>query len=105
MRRCDACEFWVLGGERSAEDEMKKHADDRSGYCRRNAPFPHDYGTAYELLKHLTHLSWKACTEEERETDFKDWEEACLRTRAWPMTEGSDWCGEFSKKQAEEEER
>ena len=101
MRRCDACEFWSLGGEHTPEIEMQKHEDDRRGYCRRHAPFPFDYGSAYEMLKHLTHLSWAACTEEEQASDFESWEEACLGERIWPMTRGSDWCGEFSRNAVE----
>jgi hypothetical protein len=99
MRRCDACEFWVLGGQFLPDNQMKKHKDDRLGYCRRRAPSPYSHDIPHELLRHLTHLSWKACTEEERATDFDDWEEAGLQSgHVWPMTTGSDWCGDWQKR-------
>jgi hypothetical protein len=98
MRRCDACEFWVR-----SEFQSPKHADDLTGDCRRRAPSPYNHDVVYELLKHLTHLSWNACTEEERSTEFGGWEEAGLNgSCSWPPTRASGWCGEFSKKQAEE---
>lgn len=98
MRRCDACEFWVLGGQLPSEQE-KKHKDDRLGYCRRRAPSPFNSDIPYELLRHLTHLSWNACTEEEQADEFQDWEEAGLRSsHVWPMTTGSDWCGDWQKR-------
>jgi hypothetical protein len=99
MRRCDACEFWVL----LEHQDMKRHVDDFRGDCRRRAPSPFNHDVTYELLKHLTHLSWNACTEEERAADFEGWEDAGHNgSCSWPPTTGSDWCGEFSKKQAGE---
>ena len=95
MRRCDTCEFWELGGEHTPESQFEKHVDDREGYCRRHAPAPFNFDFANEVLKHLTHLSWQACTEEEQKTEFKDWETAGLGARAWPVTCAHDWCGEW----------
>jgi hypothetical protein len=97
MRRCDTCEFWVLGGETPLANE-KKHPDDREGYCRRHAPAPFDHNSVYEVLRHLTHLSWAAVDEDERKNEFDGWEEASLHARAWPMTTGSDWCGDWQKR-------
>ncbi len=99
MRRCDTCEFWVLGGERLEESQLERHADDREGYCRRHAPVPSNFGHMREVLRHLTHLSWNACTEEERMSEFGDWEEAGLEARAWPVTRGADWCGDWRPKE------
>ncbi len=101
MRRCDTCAFWVLGGESPILNE-KRHQDDREGYCRRHAPAPFDHGFAVEVLRHLTRLSWNVELAEESETEknkeFEDWEEAMLKTRAWPTTTASDWCGDWREK-------
>lgn len=100
MRRCDACGFWVLSEYQDTSRNPGRHTDDFVGTCRRRAPSPSNHDIVYELLKHLTHLSWNACTEKERESDFKGWEEAGLHgSCSWPPTTGSDWCGEFSKKE------
>ncbi len=98
MRRCDTCEFWELGGERPTS-QKDIHVDDREGYCRRHAPAPFNFGHSSEVLRHLTHLSWNACTEEERLSEFKDWEEAGLEARVWPVTTGSNWCGDWRASQ------
>jgi hypothetical protein len=98
IRRCDTCKFWALGEEFHDKAQLEKHADDREGTCRRHAPSPVNYGFTYEVLRHLTHLSWKECSEGERETEFQDWEEAMFKSQAWPRTEGHDWCGEWREK-------
>ncbi len=95
-RRCDTCEFWVLGGAYGVDSQTKCDVDDREGHCRRHAPKPWNDEGIYQGLKHLTHLSWNACTDEEKDTDFSAWEETHAGTVVWPVTTAQDWCGDWA---------
>ena len=92
-RRCDTCEFWERGDRGGADDEV--HVDDRQGRCRRSPPRPTMGDWEYEILRHLTTISWRNANEHEQETEFRDWEEAVEAPVIWPITTASDWCGEW----------
>jgi|SRR5262249_61970372 len=85
-RRCDLCEFWVIG---------EQWRDTERGSCHRYAPRPTLGDYEYELMRHLTYLSWDVASDAERESDFMDWEEAYLGECCWPTTAASSWCGDF----------
>lgn len=92
--RCDLCTFW----KKSEQTNDRRHPDDLEGECRRNAPSPRPFDFHYEVLKHLTTLSWNVSDEEDRKKHFDDWEEAdCTGTTTWPLTFAHDWCGEFRR--------
>jgi hypothetical protein len=93
-RRCDTCEFW---------DRFDQWANmpDR-GNCHRNAPRPTTGEWEYEMLNHITTLSWQYSEDQEK---FKGWEEAALVESSWPSTTGEDWCGEWQKREHESIER
>ena len=88
-QRCDLCQFWVLG------EQWRQGADDKIGTCHRMAPRPTMGWFEYEILKHLTTLSWKVSSEEEQKSKFNDYEEAYLQSCSWPSTTAIDWCAEF----------
>jgi hypothetical protein len=98
-RRCDGCAFWALGEQWTPlESQEGQHADDRLGTCHRHAPRPPTGDFEYEVLKHLTMISWDHATAGQQEDNFKNWEEAYLQETSWPTTTGADWCGEWQDK-------
>jgi len=77
--RCDKCKFWDRLGD---ENERAKnlHDDDRSGKCKRYPP--------------VLDATWPTeAGEGEAGYSYLDW-------RHWnqPVTEASNFCGEFKKK-------
>ena len=94
-KRCDNCEFWDLDDQWDESHNEGRHPDDYVGNCHRNAPRPTMGNFEYEILKHITIVTWKHATEEEKEREFKNWEEAYLGEVSWPSTKASDWCGEW----------
>jgi hypothetical protein len=94
IKRCDTCEFWARGDQWEFNEE--RHPDDRTATCRRNAPRATVGEFEYQLLEHLTTIAWQY---NDNQKDFNDWEEACLHTSSWPSTCGSDWCGEWQRKE------
>ena len=89
-RRCDTCEFW----ERRGVDDDEP-VEDRRGLCRRAPPRPTHGDFEYEVLHHLTMISWRNSDEQEKEIGFGNWEEAVEAPAIWPLTLGGDWCGEW----------
>lgn len=96
MARCDTCRFWDTD---DPSLDRSGHPDDRQGTCRRRAPEPWASDYRYEVLRHLTHLSWKALGGGEfNEKEFNEWEDAAHYSCAcWPQTRGSDWCGDYER--------
>jgi hypothetical protein len=94
--KCRNCTFWVEGeqfGRNKTEDP-----DDRAGSCHRRAPHPTMGRWEYEVLQHLTLISWNTPNSKEKEEDFKSWEDCELQPCAWPETRAANWCGEFKPK-------
>ena len=90
-RRCDTCEFW----ERRGVVDDKEDVNERQGRCRRSPPRPTHGDFEYEVLKQIAIISWRNADEKEKETEFWNWEEAIEAPVIWPITTGSDWCGEW----------
>ena len=92
MKRCDQCKFWGLGeawGGIEQTPDKNYDPDDQRGTCRRNAPKPSGEFEYYVL--------WFLYQSSEAERG-PDWEEFNSQAVSWPVTTGSDWCGEFSRK-------
>jgi len=92
MKRCDKCTYW-LANEQWNDDDLPE--DERRGGCHRHAPSPLVGDVAFEILSHLTRLAWEV---EKREKEYERWEEATLEQCIWPITAGSDWCGDFQSR-------
>ena len=63
--KCRNCTFWVEGeqfGRNKTEDP-----DDRAGSCHRRAPHPTMGRWEYEVLQHLTLISWNTPNSKEKE--------------------------------------
>ena len=90
---CATCRFWLAGnaGGRHRED---------AGCCHRHAPRPSKGQFEFEVMKHLTTLSWQVATVQQKDADFNDWEDpiGCGDTH-WPKTGAIDWCGEYERQQ------
>jgi hypothetical protein len=98
-RRCDTCEFWVEGEPWGGEQPYPNAPpDERRGTCHRAAPHTSFGDHEYQLLRHLTLISWQHATEEEQKREFRDWEEVHCDSAIWPTTEGSTWCGEWKER-------
>jgi hypothetical protein len=86
--RCDRCRFW-----QKIKDQRTVHADDMDGECHFNAP-PATHGRfEWELLSHLTTVSWAYA--KNKNGDFDTWEDAPYDHAGWPQTRGDEWCGQF----------
>lgn len=89
---CRRCRFWVAGRH---GPHGGSHPDDLPGECRRRAPVPVPNAWA-TTLKYLTMISWRFCSEEERQKEFEDWEDVDDSCKTWwPNTRAVDWCGDF----------
>lgn len=89
-KRCGTCEFWDRQDQWGGSDVI--------GNCHRNAPRPTMGDFEHETLRHLTHISWTHVSDEEKEKEFDNWEEAELQEVTWPTTAVSDWCGEWQQR-------
>jgi hypothetical protein len=95
-KRCDTCEFWAPGDQHRYD--TSRHEDDREGACHRYAPRPTLGDFEYEVLQHLTIMSWRQADEKQQDEDFKGWEDAVLECVSWPATTGAEWCGDWQKR-------
>ena len=92
--QCATCKFWSVNEQ---WDDSQEPEMERRGGCHRHAPSPLIGDVAYEILHHLTLLSWEA--EHSTDKDFMNWEEAPLSNCSWPITRADDWCGDYAQGQ------
>lgn len=93
-QRCDNCRFWEVPYGPS-EDEP----DDREGHCHRRSPRATDDALSI-IGENLEHIRWaiEVIANITRSEDFEY--QRCQagedhKVQTWPMTAGSDWCGDF----------
>lgn len=93
-KRCDTCEFWAPGDQWPVDEE--EDPDDQEGACRRHAPHPSLGEWEHEVMSMLSIIAWTHAPDEQKETEFRRWEQCYLQTCTWPGTTGSDWCGDWA---------
>jgi hypothetical protein len=98
-KRCDQCLHWVEGEEWGGV-QPNDGINDRDGYrgsCHRHAPVPSRGDWEYEVLNHLSMLSWSTSNENRNDKNWERWEEAFIAYAVWPVTRAGDWCGDFER--------
>jgi hypothetical protein len=105
-RRCSDCAFWMINEHYGGPALLKPTIDPDyvGGTCRRNAPRPTLGDFEFEVLQHLTTVSWAHADEDQKKNDFDLWEEAYIDRCSWPTTKAEDWCGEFQPRESNEPE-
>jgi len=84
--QCGNCRFWMRGDDVDGEGQCHRHAP----------PAVNFYAFGAELLRHLTTISWRFASDDQRERDFAKYEDAAGDTFAvWIRTDESEWCGDY----------
>lgn len=91
--RCADCRFW------KREDEGREETGDPPmGACHRHAPRP-TFEDALSVAALLVKDGTLAISEANPRDDYGHVEPWYQRTTAWPVTPGTDFCGEFVTRQ------